>query len=146
MNWKDEAIGKLQKFEAIRQSLSSIPQEIAQLEVESVSFSRGISVLPSGSRNVRGQEQRVLNNLVLRQELQWSLDRARNWIETVSKALETLTPQQRQVLYVFFIHPDPNGLDGICQDLQLEKSSVYRHRDKALERFALAMYGAVESI
>jgi hypothetical protein len=36
-------------------------------------------------------------------------------------------------------------LEELCEKMQVEKSSIYRKRDKALERFTLALYGALES-
>lgn len=42
MNWKDDAIEKLELYPAKKQSLRSIPEEIARLESDAISI-RGIT-------------------------------------------------------------------------------------------------------
>ena len=41
--------------------------------------------------------------------------------------------------------PQSGALDQLCEELGMERSSVYRHRDKALSKFTLSLYGAQES-
>ena len=88
----------------------------------------------------------MLNNIVCRQELQRSLEQARQWLETVNLALGVLTPAEKRILYHFYIAPTTGSMDQLCNDLGVERSSVYRRREKALHRFTLALYGAAESI
>ena len=49
------------------------------------------------------------------------------------------------VLTRFYIYPERGGVSRLCEELGVEQSSVYRKRDKALERFTLALYGELES-
>lgn len=51
----------------------------------------------------------------------------------VEVALQALTPVQRLVLDKLCIHPATGNADRLCQLLGCEKSTVYRHRDKALK-------------
>lgn len=36
-------------------------------------------------------------------------------------------------------------MDRLCEELGLEKATVYRRRDAALRHFTLALYGVTES-
>lgn len=146
MNWKTEAAEKLQKYDAMRRAVTGLPQQIAQLEAEYTAVSSTMGAGVTTGKNVRQREERMLNNIVCRQELQRSLDQARQWLETVNLALGVLTPVEKRILHHFYIAPTVGSMDRLCNDLGLEKSSIYRHREKALQRFTLALYGAAESI
>lgn len=87
----------------------------------------------------------MINNIVCRQELQWSLEQAQQWMQSVTSALEALTPEEKGVLYQLYVYPTAGAMDRLCEKLRLEKSSIYRKRDSALRKFTLALYGAVES-
>ena len=87
----------------------------------------------------------MLNNIVKRQELQWSLDQARLWMQNVTEALDALEPEEKGILRQLYISPEVGAMEQLCDKLCLEKSSIYRKRDSALRKFTLAMYGAIES-
>ena len=146
MNWKEEAIHKLREYAPMRQATVNIPMQIRQLEdeyqtIRGQSFSGGRrTIADPGSR-----EDQMMNNIIRRQELEKSLERASRWMEIVDGALEVLEPQEREILQCMYVFPQKGAVDTVCDALQLEKSSVYRRRDKALRKFTLAMYGATES-
>lgn len=144
MNWKQEAVDKLQKLPAMRQATHSIPKEIQRLELEAEGI-RGLAmdavkVVGSGKR-----EDALLSNLIHRQELQNAFHQADHWVSTVEGALEILTPEERLVLERLYIYPEKRAIEGLCEQLQMEHSSIYRKRDRALRVFTMAMYGVAES-
>lgn len=145
MNWKTEAVEKLRRYEAMQRSIVNIPQELRRLEAESTALKSGLAARPSGSRNIRRREDFLMDNLVARQQLQWSLDQAQNWTQTVGRALSTLAPEEQLILQQLYILPHTGALEQLCEKLGVEKSSVYRRRDKALQKFTLGLYGAEES-
>lgn len=142
MNWKREAMEKLQKYDAMRQSLRNIPLEIERLGVAAQAIrgarTDGTPVKGGGSR----REDALLNNLAQRQELQWALTQAQMWVDITQRGLDTLTPEEKLVLHRLYIYPERGSLARLCMELGVEQSSVYRKRDKALHKFALALYGA----
>lgn len=146
MNWKTEAMEKLRRFEAMRRSLVSLPEEIRRLEIEAGGL-RGVTtdktpVKGGGSR----REDALLNNIVHRMELQRSLEQAESWVKNTQGALGVLTPQERLILLRFYIYPEKGALERLCAEMGLEKSSLYRHRDRALEKFTVALYGIEETL
>jgi len=145
MNWNMEAENKLRKYELMRMSLRNIPEEIDRLEVSASSI-RGAStdktpVKGGGSR----QEEFLLNNLVLRQELKRSLRQARQWVRIVSEALAALDPTEQLVLQRLYIVSERGAMERLCAELNCEKSNIYRIKEKSLEKFTLALYGATNT-
>lgn len=145
MNWKTEAMDKLKLYEVKKKSLVSISEEIASLEANMCRIRRasgdGTSVKGSG----RGQEDVMLSNIVLRQELEQSLKQAKTWVNLVDGALGVLSKEERLVLERLYLYPSMGNVDKLCGELCLEKTAVYNRRDKALRRFTIALYGAVET-
>lgn len=140
MNWKHEAMDRLQKLSVMRQAIHSIPQEMERLEAEA----EGIRGLAMDAVKVAGggkREDALLSNLVHRQELQNAFHQANSWVNTVEGALEVLSPEERLVLERLYIYPEKRGIERLCEELQMEHSSVYRKRDRALRLFTMAMYG-----
>ncbi len=145
MNWKAEAMEKLRRYDAMRQAVVNIPEEIDRLEDEilSIRSSRtdATPVKGGGSR----REDAILNNIAQRQELAWSLGQAKSWVKVTDRALGALTPEEKLVLHRLYNCPERGAVNRLCGELGIEQSSVYRKRDKALYRFTVALYGVSES-
>ena len=145
MNWKNEAMEKLQKFDAMASSLVNIPRELERLRIAATSIRSarvdGDPVRGGGNR----REEILMDNLMRRQELQWRLEQAKHWVSCTEKALGVLTPEEKLVLRRLYIYPEKGSLERLCGELGVEQSSIYRKRDKALYRFTLALYGGMES-
>lgn len=144
MNWKFEAIEKLKQYEAKKQSLTSIPDEIARLESAMQSIrsatADGKPVKGGGS----GREDMMLSNIVHREELERSLEQAKMWVALVDAGLETLSAEERLILNRFYIHPAKGNVDRLCGELGVEKSQVYARKDAALHHFTISLYGCSE--
>ena len=141
MNWKREAIDKLNNYTAHRAALENIPQEIKRLE----SAYTGIRSATTDGTAVSGggstREDSMLSNIVHRDELKRRLKEARLWVAQVDKALAVLDDDERLVLDRFYIHRAKGIVGELCDRLNLEKTAVYDRRDRALRRFTLALYG-----
>ena len=144
MNWKKEAIDKLKEYNARKQSIASIPMEIAQLE----SAVRGIrSASADGSAisgGGSGREDMLLSNICKREELKRLLSTSKAWVSQVDAAMAVLNQEERLILDRFFIHPARGNVDRLCGELGIEKSQVYVRRDSALHHFTISLYGCSE--
>lgn len=141
MNWKEEATQKLRKYDAMRLAVQNLPEQLHLLEESACAIrsARTDGTPVKGSTNRR--EDALLNNLVQREELSCALKQAKSWLKITDRALGALTPEEKLVLHRLYIYPERGAVDRLCGELGLEQSSVYRKRDKALERFTLALYG-----
>lgn len=145
MNWKAEAMEKLRRYEPMRQAVRSIPQEISRLELaaKSIRSARTDGTPVRGGGNKR--EDMLLDNLLQRQELEWSLQQAQSWLQVTEQALRVLSPEEMLILQRLYMHPERGSLDRLSMELGIEQSSIYRRRDKALHKFTLALYGAEQT-
>ena len=134
MNWKAEAKEKLRRYDAMRLATINIPEEIVRLEMD------GDVVNGGGSK----REEALLNNIIERQELLWTLEQAQLWLKTTDRALSALARDEKQILHRLYIYPERGAPERLCKELGMELSTVYRRRDKALKHFTLAYYGIDE--
>jgi len=145
MKWKDEAIEKLKRYDAMHTAQQNIAREIARLKEEAFAIRRAdpsaAPVRGSGGR----YDEVLMNNIVKRQELAWTLKQVKLWISNTDRGLQALNEEERQVLQRLYLYPKKGAVDRLCEELGLEQSSVYRRRDQALEHFTIAMYGFTET-
>lgn len=141
MNWKYEAIDKLKGYEAHKAALISIPEEIERLEsaARSIRSATSDGTAVSGGGNKR--EDMLLSNIVLREELERQLERAKQWVSVVERSLETLTSDERRILDLMYMNRQKGNVEKLCAELNIEQASVYRRRDVALRTFTIALYG-----
>jgi len=145
MDWKREAIGKLRDYEPRKQAIRNVKAELAVLEDDLVNLpgvaTDGIRI--TGSSGDR--ESSRLYNIARRVELERVLKQTRAQLDIVRRALMMLTADERRVLDRFFMRPIPSHVGKLCGELNIERSGVYRLKDRALHRFTIALYGATES-
>lgn len=145
MNWRNEAIEKLRRYDAMRQALRNIPEEIDRLKAESTLLRRAsaeiIHIRGGGGR----QEDARINNIVQRQELEQTLKQVKQWLSVADRGLLALDSDERLILQHLYLYPKKGAVEQLCSELGLEQSSVYRKRDQALHRFTAAIYGFLES-
>ena len=144
MNWKKEATEKLRKYAAMRLAVVNIPEEIKRLEIDakSIRSAKSDATPVAGGGNKR--EEAMINNIVHRQELAWTLEQAHLWLRFVDRGLTALSAVEKTILHKLYIYPEKGNLERLCKELGMETSSIYRRRDKALEHFTLALYGITD--
>lgn len=145
MDWKKISIERLRDYEARKQSLESIAEQIKTLEMNLTAIrSARTDGIPIRGGNGNKREEMLINNIAMREELQNNYEIAEREIEITEKGLETLTKEQRRVLYKFYISRTHGHVEDLCSELCVEKSRVYTLKDEALKKFAVACYGVVE--
>ena len=136
---------KLRRYDTMRTALENITREIHRLKEEATSMRRSDpSVTPvrgSGGRH----DESLMNNIVKRQELSWTLKQVKQWLANTERGLRALTEEELLVLQRLYLYPQKDSLERLCGELGVEQSTVYRKRDQALERFTVAMYGFTET-
>lgn len=136
---------KLRRYDAMRQALRNIPEEIERLKAEATALrsasADSLFVRSSGGR----QEDARINNIIKRQELEQTLRQVRHWLAVTERGLLALDEEQRTILQRLYLYPQKGAIERLCSELGLEQSSVYRKRDQALHRFTAAIYGFLET-
>ena len=140
MNWKQEARDQLAAYEYSCNALRSMELLSKQLEMEL--YGTPGQKLDAPIRGSGGDyEDYRLNRLVKLESLRSRMQQTKTWVDAMDHALQTVTPEERMVLARLYIHPQKGALDQLCQELNMERTTAYRMRDKSLERFTLALYG-----
>lgn len=142
MNWKDEAVEKLRRYPVMVNAVQTIPKELEWLTEEARSL-QAVRMGTGGVRNLRAQENRLMDNLVRRQELERLHSQAQMWVELTTDAMGKLTEQERELLSLLYMQS--KDVSTVCRALGVERSTLYRNRDTALKKLTLALYGALES-
>lgn len=145
MNWKSEAIEKLEQYEARKQSLRNIPDEIALLESAAVNIRSATYDSTQAKGSGSGREDMLLSNIMKREELSWALEQAQRWVCLVESGLSVLNNEERSILEAFYIRSEKGAADRLAGNLAIDVKTVYRRKEAALRRFTIALCGCVES-
>ena len=78
-------------------------------------------------------------------ELADRLEKTEKTLAVIKRGLAVLTPEERLVLSRFYIYREKGNPQRLCQALGVEQSSVYRRKDKAVDKFAEAIYGLMDN-
>lgn len=141
MNWKEEAAQRLGDYRYMRNAMGSIQRELKRLEKEATAL-KSLAMDRVCVPNAAGRkEDRLLNNLVRRQQLSDSLVQVELWLDSTDAALKCLQTEERQILDRIYIRADWGNATELAADLGMERSTIYRRRDDALRKFTVALYG-----
>lgn len=142
MNRRAEALERLRNYEAMRTAVENLRAQIRWLKLKRESVTAvctdRVAVCRSGSR----KDDRLVDSLHRTQELEEALENTLRWLLVTDRALGTLDKDELLILRRLYIKKEPSAVSRLCQILDVEKSSVYRKRDKALAKFTTALFGA----
>lgn len=144
--WKYKAIDRLKDYPQQKISLKNLSDEIARLASEACSIKSatgdGTPVKGGGS----GREDRLLDNIVERNELKMALARAKLACNIVERGLMALSKEERRMLDLIYIQNQSGAIERLADELCLvDTRSVYKRLDKVLRKFTIALYGITEN-
>lgn len=64
-------------------------------------------------------------------------------VRSLEFALATLEPDEKAILTAYATKSSRASIDDLCEELHVERSSFYRIRRRAYDRFTLALFGRV---
>lgn len=145
MDWKREAIDELRSYQNRKAAIVNIADQIKDLETE-------ITAIRSASADGRhvaggsnGRDDALVNNIVKRERLTESMRLTENRVRRVDRVMGQLSDRDRCVLQRFYIAPRVGGVESLCEELHIEKTTAYRWKDCALRNFTITMYGITET-
>ena len=139
MDWKREAADELRNYMNRKAAIANISGQIADLATEITSIR---SASADGSP-VAGDDA-LVNNILKRERLEEAQRLTENRVRRVDRALNQLSERDRCVLQRFYITPCIGGVERLCRELAIEKTTAYRWKDCALRNFTITMYGLTE--
>ena len=143
MNWKKEAANDLRTYLQRKQACENIRQRIKILDEQFVSL-KGMSTDTPVKGGISRQEEKMLDNISERERLEFSLKVAQSLIELTERGLANLDETERAVLEGFYFEQIENRVEKLCERFSVEKSTLYRIKDSALEKFTRSEYGIIE--
>ena len=141
MIWKLAAEEKLSQYPAQVAAVQNLQAQLKLLESRTGGLHSPQYDRPVVSTSHGRTEDALLEQLVKKQEMEWSLAQAQTWVEVTQRALDTLTAEDRQVLQTLYMDPD-GGVEALCSRMNKDRTTAYRHRERALRKFTMALYGS----
>lgn len=141
MDYKKEAIAMLKGLEGAKSAMRSIPEEMERTELRMTSVRSASADGKAVRGGGNGREDALLTNMVRKEQLKRRMRENELWVSQVERALSCLTESDRMVLDRMYIHTAKGSVERLCEELHVEKSTVYYKRDNALRHFTRALYG-----
>lgn len=140
--WQVICIADLKAFKGKEKSIANLEAELAEIKSRcgSIPAMRYDKERTSGGEPHNPADQ-WLNDLVLREEIEAQLRAVRFEVVKVRRVLDQLTEEERAVLGGFYMNRSNRYIDRLIGTLHLERSSIYRLKDRALANYALIAYG-----
>ncbi|MBE6912511.1 MAG: hypothetical protein IJO61_00410 [Oscillospiraceae bacterium] len=135
MDWKACAVDDLRKYNYIKIGIANSTEKLRCIEAQAEH-----GKLNSGKYS-SSPDSRLINALVESERLRNNILLSKNLAKMIERGLDALSDDERYVLREFYMQEADVNMIKLKERLGYEMRSVYRLRDRALEKFTLAMYG-----
>jgi hypothetical protein len=141
MDYRSEAIEELKLYPQLRQSLVSITNRIKSIE-EKMQSAKGSSLSLAPARGGgRTNEDRLAEGLDDIDELRELYISTEDQVCLIDEGLSVLNEQERRIIEVFYIQTGKKKIDYLIEELMFERTTIYKLRDEALEKYISVMFG-----
>lgn len=145
VNWQKVAVEDLRKYSALKQSLVSIREKQAALDMQSATVRSSFrDAEPVSGSGISGAEDKLISRIVERERLEGNYVAVEKLVAQIETALAMLSDVERLVLDRFYINRPPEHVERLCEELGYEARNIYKLKDAALQRFTYAMYGILD--
>ena len=143
MNYRDYVIPKLRELNKKRLSIDNLRDQIETKEMEFTALRAAKTDGDPVSGGTNHREDMLLNNICERDYLKAMLRVTIREINTVDRALSEMDKTERYVLETFYVNRPSGYIEEIESSLHIERSQVYRVKDRALVNFTKLLCGTV---
>ncbi|MCD7735290.1 MAG: hypothetical protein LUH48_09250 [Clostridiales bacterium] len=140
-DWQRMAEKELRAYNRRKNGQRSLERQISQLREDAENIRSATSDGTPVSGGTSGREDFLLNNIVLRSELERNLRATQQWCRNMDDALHSLSEEDQLALDRFYINRHRGHVERLGEELGLEKTAVYNRVNAALLRFVQAYYG-----
>ena len=139
-----DVITDLQNYTLYRLALANTRDAIEECEREIIIVRSAINEdKPIDSSNY--DNQKVISDLLKKKiSLETNYDLNRRRVRRIARGLAALSDDERKVLNLFYINRPRGYVDILCEELAVERSQVYRIKNRALYKFTVSQYGSPE--
>jgi len=136
-------LNALRDFENMTCIINLTPDKIKSAEEDMVSpRSNNIDDMPH-SRNVHSHEDKIINSICNIDVLRQRYIQAVEFMDWFKPAWDTLSQEEQIILSEFYLVSGKNtgGVESLCEILFIDRSNVYRRKDKAINHLSIMLYG-----
>ncbi len=141
-NYTQEAIEMLRQKRYWCAAADALREQIRLLDTE-LNACHTASRGDAGTADGGTAEKRVLRLLRRKEAFCHRLRMMEGELEQIQRAYAMLSPYQRDLLDTFFVSGQKNCAERLARRYYKERSSLYRDRKKAIDAFALALFGSI---
>lgn len=142
MNFKRLTIAELADFEAMRFAKESLPERIKAERYKLNNIRTSLASVGCGRGNdCRKTEDEYISILARITMMEQTLSATTIHCKRIEDVLVRLTDAERMIVEEFFIYHNPEALEVCCSKLYVSKTTVYRWREMALKKCAVALWG-----
>ena len=105
--------------------------------VENAAMRFNLSNVKKGKRT----DTNIINALVEASRLRRNIATTEHLTKLVERGLTSLSDEEKRVIERFYMSSTPLPIRTLSEELGYEPRTLYRIRDRALEKFTIAMYG-----
>ena len=142
---RNGAISALQDYTSMQYIIDHTDEEIANVSDRMTSLgSLGLSDMPKSPSNPQTNENRIIAGIdeidVLRERYRQAVE----YMDWFQPAWTALSEDERYLLSEFYWKEDDNqteALYNLCEHFAIERTSVYKKKNRALAKLALLLFG-----
>lgn len=142
---RNGAISALHDYTSMQYIIDHTDEEIANVSDRMTSLgSLGLSDMPKSPSNPQANENRIIAGIdeidVLRERYRQAVE----YMDWFRPAWTALSEDERYVLSEFYWKEDDNqteALYNLCEHFAIERTSVYKKKNRALAKLALLLFG-----
>jgi len=142
MNYRKQTIRELEEYNYLLSAVENCKNRIVELEEKMVRL-RSVRTDEETVRSSRKEEDRLCMLLDEKQKEIWNYQSIHMKISRFDRAMRAISDEDRTVLQACFLHQN-NTPEDAAWELGVEKSSLYKKRNRALAHFTKALFGVTE--
>lgn len=135
MDWKICAVEDLRRYNLMKVGILNSQDKLRAIDT-SVRHARSSAEKPH-----KRLDSRVVDAIVESERLKANITAAKNLTSLIERGLGSLSDDERKILELFYMKDTSKPAAHLINELGYSSRSIYRARDRALEKFTLAMYG-----
>ena len=128
LDWKREAADELRNYTNRKAAIENIRDQIADLATEITSIRSASADGNPVAGGSNGRDDALVNNILKRERLEEAQRLTENRVRRVDRALNQLSERDRCVLQRFYIAPCIGGVERLCRELAIEKTTAFAGR------------------
>ncbi len=137
---KMASIDALKDFDSMEYIIRNYEIQLVELRDKAVDTKAPIIGFMSKNKDLHLFESRTVNLIDEIDVLKERYRRAVEYMKWFRPAWEELNDEEQYVLSEFYIN-DTNAVKNICEKFEIERSSAYNKKNRALNKLAVLLYG-----